>query len=126
MENSIRQIRRGMSKSLLLTIDLAHPPMPPDAVEQELLDAWTDVRNSPDLRVIKVVHGYGSGGRGSRTKEIVRNWVYRNSNKFRGVIEGERYGIYEKSTQELRTALGPFTDVDLDRENPGITLIWVK
>ena len=28
---------------LLLTIDVAHPPRPPDRVEAELLDAWEAV-----------------------------------------------------------------------------------
>jgi hypothetical protein len=112
--------------SLVLTIDLAHPPLLDETIEQELLDAWTDVRNSPDLRAIKVIHGYGSTGKGSRTKEIVRNWTFRNKSKFRAVIEGERYSIYEQPTQELRKALGPFADTDLDAANPGMTLIWVK
>ena len=110
----------------LLTIDLAHPPRPPATVEQELLDAWIDVRNSPTIRALKVIHGYGSGGKGSRTKDVVRNWIFRNRSKFMAVIEGEEYGLYDQKTQELRKALGNFPDADLDAANPGVTVVWIK
>jgi len=112
--------------SPLLIIDLAHPPRPPATVEQELLDAWNDVRNSSALRALKVIHGYGSSGRGGRTKELVRNWIFRNRSKFIAVIEGEEYGLYDRGTQELRKALGNFPDSDLDAGNAGVTVVWIK
>ena len=95
-------------------------------VEQELLDAWIDVRNSPTLRALKVIHGYGSGGKGSRTKDVVRNWIFRNRSKFMAVIEGEEYSLYDQKTQELRKALGNFPDADLDAANAGVTVVWIK
>jgi len=110
---------------MLLTIDLAHPPRHPDRVEEELLQAWSEVRNSPHLRVLKVIHGHGSHRGGSRTRELVRNWAYRNRSRFRAVIHGEQYGLSDPATMELRREVGLYNDSDLDCRNPGVTVFWV-
>lgn len=112
--------------SLFLTVDVAHPPRHPDRVEGELLDAWSAVRNSPTQRVLKIIHGHGSTGRGGSTRDVVRNWVYRRKREFKAVIVGENYSLLDASTQELRKTLGDYRDEDLDRANPGITIVWVK
>lgn len=113
------------SLSPLLTVDVAHPPRHPDAVEQVILESWSEVRNSSFLRVLKIIHGYGSSGKGGKTRELVRNWVFQNRSKFRLVIEGEHYSLLDPSTQEMRKEVGQFFDQDLDNANPGVTLIWV-
>jgi hypothetical protein len=112
--------------SLLHTLDVAHPPRHPDVVEQELVDAWSRVRRSSSLRVLKIIHGHGSSGKGGSTKEVVRNWTFRNRSKFRGVIDGENYSLYDRSTQEMRQEVGQYADTDLGKANPGITVVWTK
>ncbi len=62
-----------MGTSLMLTIDVAHPTRRPDEAEEDLLEAWSQVRNSSSLHILKIIHGYGSSGKGSATKELVRN-----------------------------------------------------
>ena len=112
------------TESPILTIDVAHPPRHADEVEQQLLDAWSRVRNSSSLRVIRVVHGYGSSGRGGSTKETARNWIFRNRSRFKSVIEGENINLYHAATQELvKEVIGLGEE---DRDNPGTTIIWVK
>jgi hypothetical protein len=110
----------------ILTIDVAHPSRHPDAVEDELLRAWSQVRNSPTLRVLKIIHGYGSSGKGGSTKDIVRNWAFRNRNKFREIVDGESYSLYNAATQEMRKEVGAYADADLGAGNAGITIVWVK
>ncbi len=110
----------------MLTIDVAHPPRHPDVVEQDLLDAWSKVRNSSSLRILKIIHGHGSTGKGGSTKEVVRNWTFRNRNKFRAVIEGENYSMFDADVQEMREEVGQFGDSDLGNANLGITIVWVK
>ena len=110
----------------LLVIDVAHPPRSAEAVEALLLDAWAEVRNSSTLRILKVVHGHGSSGKGGSTKEFVRNWAYRNRARFRAVIDGENYGLFDDTTRHLRKDAGSYEDSDLDVANPGITLIWIR
>ncbi len=110
----------------LLTIDVAHPPRHPDVVEQQLMDASSKVRNSATLRVLKIVHGHGSSGKGGSTKDVVRNWAFRNKARIRATIDGERYNVYETETGEMRNEVGTFSDPDLDNGNPGVTILWIK
>jgi hypothetical protein len=112
--------------SPILTIDAAHPPRHPDEVEEDLLHAWSQVRNSSALRVLKIVHGYGSSGKGGRTKEVVRNWAFRNRAKFRNIIDGENYNLFDSGTQKMRAEIGEYADADLGSGNSGITIVWVK
>ncbi len=112
--------------SPLLVIDVAHPPRHPDLVEQELLDAWQKIRNSPGLCVLKIIHGHGSKGKGGSTKDTVRNWAFRQRGKFVAVIPGEEYSLFDDDTARMRKEVGPFVDPDLDAPNPGITVIWIK
>ena len=117
---------KNQKESPVFTIDAAHPPRHPDEVEDELLHAWGRVRNSSSLRILKIIHGYGSGGKGGSTREVVRNWAFRNRGKFKQVIDGEEYRLYNAATQELRQQVGTFADADLDAGNSGITIVWVK
>jgi len=112
--------------SVLLTIDVAHPPRHPDLVETALMDAWENVRNSPTLRLVKIIHGYGSGGKGGATRDLVRNWAFRQRERFRGTFYGESYTLHDPATQEMRREVGQYADTDLTMPNPGITIVWVK
>ena len=114
------------SPSPILLLDVAHPPRPPGEVEDEILDAWSQVRNSPFLRILKIIHGYGKSGKGGGTKEVVRNWLFQNRARFNRVIDGENYSLYDVSTQELRKQVGEYADSDVGATNPGITVVWVK
>lgn len=112
--------------SPVLSIDVAHPPLHPDLVEQRLLEAFATVRNSPALRVIKVVHGYGSSGRGGSTAGVVRNWAFRMRKRLLAVIPGEEFSRFDAATQRMRAQTGPFQDSDLDAANRGVTYLWVR
>ena len=107
-------------------IDVAHPPRHPDRVEEALNDALSHVRSSCQYRAIKVIHGYGSHGRGGTTKETVRNWAFRFRRHFDHIIEGENYSLFDDTTQAMRDDCGRIDDEDLDAANPGITILWVK
>lgn len=113
-------------KGPLLTVDVAHPPRPPESVEDELLELWHQARNKTEIRVVKIIHGHGSTGRGGSTREITRNWLFNNRSRFRAIIEGERYAVTDPATLELRREVGQYPDADLGRENRGITLVWIR
>ncbi len=112
--------------SPVLVLDVAHPPLPPGEVEEELLRAWSQVRNSSSLRLIKIIHGYGKSGAAGSTKDVVRNWAYRNRTRLKGVVDGENYSLYDASTMHLRKEVGGYADADIGAANPGITILWVK
>ena len=109
-----------------LRIDVAHPPRPAEAVEEALVEAVNEVRNSPDLRVIKVIHGYGSKGKGGTTKEVVRNWAFVHRTRLTDVITGEEHSLTHLPSLKMRSAVGQYPDSDLTSHNPGITILWVK
>lgn len=115
-----------IQNSNLLTVDVAHPPRHPDVVEKELFDAVMKVKNSSSLRVLKIIHGHGSSGKGGSTKDVVRNWLFRNRGKLRAIIDGVNYSMFDADVQEMRTEVGQFDDGDLGNANPGITVVWVK
>lgn len=115
-----------MNTTYLLVLDVGHPPRSPKQVEDELEAAFAKVRNSSTLRALKVIHGYGSHGRGGSTRETVRNWAFQFRRRFRAVINGEAYDIFNDEVQEMRAACGQLDDNDLGIGNTGITLIWVK
>lgn len=109
----------------LYTIDVAHPPRPSTAVERQLDDAWHHVRRSRQLRVLKVIHGYGSSGAPGSIRDTTRNWAWGHRRHFRAVINGEEYSLQEDRTQDLRKAVGDYADPDLGGSNPGILIIWI-
>lgn len=76
-------------------------------------------------RVVKVVHGWGSGGHGGATRTTVRNWLFRRRREVRAVIEGERFASLEPDTAALLLEADLSADPDLNRANPGITIIWI-
>ena len=112
--------------SPVMTIDVDHPPLGAKELDAALLDAWGIVRNSSRLRILKIVHGYGSSGVGGTIRQEVRNWAFANRRRFKGVIEGEEYDLNRELTQTLRMDVGNFDDSDLSAGNAGITVIWVK
>jgi hypothetical protein len=107
------------------TIDVAHPARPPESVEQEVEAAWHHVRRSKTLRLLKVIHGYGSSGKGGSTRTVVRNWAFAHRRHLRAVIEGERYSLFDSETQVVRRACGDYPDADLGTDNPGFLILWI-
>jgi hypothetical protein len=113
-------------KSPVYTIDIAHPPRHPDRAEEEMEAAWQTVRTSPSLHILKIIHGYGSSGQGGSTRTLARNWAYSNRARFRAIVNGETYTLFETTTQAMRLETGPYDDPDLVHGNPGILVIWVR
>ncbi len=120
------RVKRSSPSARVRVVDVAHPPLPQGAVEELLFQIWMEARNTPDVRVIKVIHGYGSSGRGGMTQQVVRNWASKMRSKFRSVIDGERYSLYDPASQEMRRELGGFDDSELDAGNQGITYLWLR
>ncbi len=114
------------TENLILTVDVAHPPMRQEEVEETLRAALSRLNNLPGASILKIIHGYGSSGKGGTTKEVVLNWTYKNRSRFRSVIKGEEYTPFHQDVQRLRRELGLFDDIDLRAPNPGITVCWVK
>ena len=72
-------------------------------------------------RVVKVIHGYGSSGRGGG-----RRWAKENK-RVGLIIKGEDFSIFNLSTQYLIQKF-PYVakDRDLEQANEGITILFIQ
>lgn len=77
-------------------------------------------------KVLKIIHGYGSTGRGGRIRDAIRRELGRMlaRGEVAGVVHGEDYGA---STLAGRELLARFKELKAterpDTSNPGITLV---
>ena len=109
-----------------MTIDIAHPPLTGAQAEALLDDSLRMVNGSPLLRVLKVIHGYGSSGKGGSLRTVVGNWSYRNRNKIRASIAGESFSPFDGEAQHLGAECGTSVLSDIGPANRGMTIVWVK
>lgn len=112
--------------SPVVTIDVAHPPMSSDQAERALEEILRKATLSEGTRVIRVIHGYGSGGKGGTLKTAVRNWAYRKRNKFETILPGEEYSPFLPAMQELFKSIEGLGLSDLSDTNEGMTLLILK
>lgn len=97
-------------------------------VEEALqrLDRELALARKEGLRLLKVVHGYGSTGAGGDIRIAVQKRLHQltEAGQIRGCIFGENWSKSDEETWRLLqahpTAKG---DADLGRRNQGITLV---
>lgn len=97
-------------------------------VAEALRRLETELESSRRLgyRVVTLIHGYGSSGRGGVIREEVRRQLqyYRHKGRINDVIAGENfYSRTGAGRQLLRRFPALATHGDLNRNNPGITLV---
>ena len=77
-------------------------------------------------RVIKIIHGYGSSGKGGKIRTAIRKMLkeYKADDKLNLFIRGEDFSIFDPSPRYLME-MYPETskDKDLDKQNQGITYV---
>ena len=78
--------------------------------------------------VIKLIHGYGSGGSGGKIKTAVQRELikYKNTGKILEFVAGENFTLFDPATQRIIAAYPDITrDSDYLKANPGITVILI-
>lgn len=108
-----------------MTVDIAHPPLTGTEAEQVLDESLRSVRGSSSLRILKIIHGYGSSGKGGSLKEAVRNWCYARRAKVRAVVAGEDATPFNENARTIASACGLSVVSDLGPPNDGVTIVWV-
>jgi len=108
---------------VVVTIDVAHPPMSADAVETNLDDLLRRALLSGRTRVVRIIHGYGSGGKGGTLKTTVRNWAYRRRERFEMVMAGEEYSPFDNKLQDFLKGAGDVKLADFSGANEGMTFL---
>ncbi|MGA9929885.1 MAG: hypothetical protein WBP73_03195 [Terriglobales bacterium] len=76
--------------------------------------------------VVKIIHGYGSTGKGGAIRSAIREQMaeWQRAGKVLKVVAGENWSIFDADSQDLRQRYGFLAkDEDLDRGNAGMTLV---
>ena len=109
----------------LMTIDIAHPPRAGADAETMLDEALIKIRLSSTLRVLKIIHGYGSHGSGGTLKTVVKNWIHTNKHKIILSIDGEHLSPSNANVQVLLAECDFSTNTEFLSPNEGITIVWI-
>ena len=78
---------------------------------------------------IKVLHGYGSHGKGGKIlialRQKLRQW--KRNGFIKNYFAGDKWDVFDKEAWEILQADKSISgDEDLGRANPGITIIAIK
>ncbi|MDB9722346.1 MAG: Smr/MutS family protein [Fidelibacterota bacterium] len=101
-------------------IDIGHKGFSLDRALSELEVAVSESLYKGDARVIKIIHGHGSGA----LKKSVRDWCQAQEGRFQAIIYGEDYDLFNHASANMRAECGSPYDPDLGRKNSAITYIW--
>ena len=75
---------------------------------------------------IKIIHGYGSSGKGGKIRTEVRRYLAEEKarGRIRDYIPGEYFSIFDEATRRAFDRCAELRrDSDLERSNNGITII---
>ncbi len=76
--------------------------------------------------IVKVIHGYGSSGKGGKIRTAVRKYLKEElaAGRIKALIPGEQFSIFSEDTRRAFIAAPALReDRDLERENRGVTYI---
>ncbi len=78
-------------------------------------------------RVVKIIHGYGSTGRGcGRLRSAARRWG-KNDPRVGLIVKGEDFSIFDANSRYLIEKFPHVAkDPDLENANPGVTLFFIN
>jgi hypothetical protein len=93
----------------------------------EKLRARLSAAEADGVRLVRVIHGWGSGtGGGGRIRAAVRRWLAGQlaGGRFRNVLHGDAYSRTEPSGRNLIRRYPDLAAAERqDRRNPGITFV---
>lgn len=77
-------------------------------------------------KAIKVIHGYGSTGKGGKLKKGVLEYLEQQKNKgfIKNFVPGDDWAIFNPTARAILDSYAELSkDSDLNRNNPGITIV---
>jgi hypothetical protein len=81
------------------------------------------------ISVLKIIHGYGSGGHGGILRTGLRKVFeeYQRDGDILGYAAGEEFSIFHPVSLEMITVAPELRhDPDLERSNPGVSFLWIQ
>jgi len=102
-------------------IDIGHSGFSLDRALTELEVSISEFIFNGKTRVIKIIHGHGSGA----LKMSVRDWCKTQEGRFQAIVKGENYDLFDPNSANMRADCGSPYDPDLGKKNSAITYIWL-
>jgi hypothetical protein len=114
-----KQFTRELSK---MNIEEGMPSLAEASVR---MNQFINESQHSGLRVIKIIHGYGSSGVGGRLRSGLRQELAKRkqNGKIKDFIPGERFGVNEETLLYIQQYTTLKVDPDFSMQNPGITVI---
>ena len=98
-------------------------------------EAETLVKNNIEMyrkkgvKVFKIIHGYGSTGKGGALRTGIRSWLelVKNAKIIADYIPGENWSAFDETTRRVLDIHNDLRkDADLSNMNAGITVIVIS
>ncbi len=112
----------------ILKIDLKSDKPTVDVARKRLNDAINDARRR-GIRVMKIIHGYGSTGVGGAIKSAVLASLRKRKKegKVDAFVPGDRWDILDESIRPLIDAAPELArDHDITSNNAGISIVLLR
>jgi len=111
-----------MKREYLKILDIGHSGNSPDRAMIILETAVSQCSFENKTKVIKVITGHGSG----KLRNAVRDWCKDQDGRFKDVIYGEDYDMFNKAAIDMRSDCDQPYDIDFGRKNAAVTYIWLR
>ena len=99
-----------------------------DEARRRVLEQLRQARRE-QVRVLKIIHGYGSTGRGGKLCVGLRKSfaLRQREGLLRAFVPGECFSIFNPVVLEFLDAVPEVRgDPDLNAANEGVTILWLK
>jgi hypothetical protein len=109
-----------------LNIEASLPTL--DDARRQVVEAIRQAKRE-GVRVLKVIHGYGSSGKGGTLNHGLRKSfsLRKRENAIKDFIPGEHFNIFNPVVLDLLEVIPSLRgDPDLGTTNLGITVLWLK
>ncbi len=109
-----------MIMNKLKVIDIGHSNLSIDTAMLDLETKISQLNFEGDYKVVKVIFGHGSGA----LKHTIKGWIKEQEGRFKAIIYGEDYNVFNKIALDMRSECKLRDDHDFGRKNSGILYIW--
>lgn len=107
----------------IINLEDGHPTVE-QATKRLLLEL--QLARSQKVKVLKIIHGFGSSGKGGKIRPATRSRLaaLQQKKQIRFFIAGEQFSIFDADTRKVLDACPHLRkDNDLERHNNGITFV---
>ena len=111
-----------MPKELFKVIDIGHSNFRLDTAIALLETTVSQSAYEGKIRGIKIITGHGSG----KLRLAVEKWCLEQVGRFRAVIHGEDYDMFNQKAIDMRRDCDHPHDLDYGRKNQAVIYIWLR